>query len=111
MDLPVTFTERRREAAPVNGKFREVEHYAFANSKGEKLIAFWLPGYVDENGRDRANFLSDVAIQGAGGKSASVIDVLNGTETPLMADQGVSDDLVLRKMRVRSWPLVIRLRK
>jgi hypothetical protein len=52
--------------------------------------------------------MTDVVIKGAKGEGATIIDVLNGTETPLKVEQ-TSEGIVLRKIRVRNWPLLIRL--
>ncbi len=99
-ELPVTFSDKRRE----------VEHYGFVRSHGEKLLAFWLPGIAEVRGRKPASMTTDVVIKGAKGEGATIIDVLNGTEKPLKVE-ATSEGIVLRKIRVQSWPLIIRLPK
>ena len=97
-DLPVTFGDKRRE----------VEHYGFVRSNGEKLLALWLPGVAEERGRGSATLPTDVVIKGAKGQGATIIDVLNGTEKPLQVESS-ADGLVLRKICVQNWPVIIHL--
>jgi len=107
-DLPVTLKEVRSGVGSGPGSSRVVEHYGFVRNGGEKLIAFWLPGYTDENGRDHAYLTVDLDVEGVSSEGASIVDVLNGVEKPLKADR-MSRGTVIRKLKVRSWPLIVRL--
>ena len=97
-DLPVIFTDNRRA----------VEHYGFVRGNGEKLLAFWLPGITEDRGGEAAVLPTDIVIKGVKGQGATIIDVLNGTETPLNVEPR-GDGVVARKVRVQDWPLIIRL--
>ncbi len=97
-DLPVIFTDKRRA----------VEHYGFVRGNGEKLLAFWLPGIAEERGGEAAVLPTDIVIKGVKDRGATIIDVLNGTETPLNVEPR-GDGVVARKVRVQDWPLIIRL--
>ena len=97
-DLPVTFSDKRRE----------VEHYGFVRSTDEKLLAFWLPGIAEVRGGKPASMTTDVVIKGAKGRSATIIDVLNGTEQELKVEP-TAEGIVIRKIHVQNWPLIIRL--
>ncbi len=99
-EIPVTFTDNRRQ----------VEQYAFVRGNGEKLVAFWLAGITETRTGSAGHLVTDVVIKGAKGEGATIIDVLNGTEKPLKVEP-TSEGIVLRKIRVQSWPLIIRLPK
>jgi hypothetical protein len=94
-DLPATFSSRR-----------EIESYGFARKNGEKLLAFWVPGVAEERAGYTVN--ADLALKGYSGEGATVIDVLDGTEQPLQVERSV-EGIIVRNLRVPSWPLIIRL--
>lgn len=95
--VPVTFTDPRRP----------VKSLGFTRGNGEKLVAFWLEGLM-ENPPDEDGFATDILIKGVKGEGATIIDTLNGTEKPLKIEAG-SDGVALRKVNVQDWPLIIRL--
>jgi hypothetical protein len=95
-DLPVTFTDKRREVAA----------HGFVRSNGEKLVAFWLPGLMQELGEHAGVLPTDVIIKGVKGEGATIIDVLNGTEQPLEVERS-AEGVVVRKVHVQEWPLII----
>jgi hypothetical protein len=97
-DLPVAFTDKRRP----------VEHYGFTRSNGEKLVAFWLSGLMEEPAGNAGVLATDILIKGVKGQGATVIDTLNGTEKPLNVEQ-TADGVALRKVNVQNWPLIVRL--
>ncbi|MSO22287.1 MAG: hypothetical protein EXQ58_03340 [Acidobacteria bacterium] len=107
-EIPVSFTERRKEPPPVTASPRQVEFYGFSRGAVEKLAVFWDPGYADENGKNPANFSAVGTLKGPKGQGATIIDVLNGTEKPLKIES-TSDGAIMRKIQVQSWPLIIRL--
>jgi hypothetical protein len=90
----------------LNGDRREIESYAFVRNGGERLIAFWLPGVAEEH--PGYTVKADLALKGSSGEGATIIDVLDGTEQPLQV-QRTGDGIILRNLRVQSWPLIIRL--
>jgi len=97
-DLPVTFTDQRRS----------VQYFGFTRSNGEKLVAFWLSGLMEEPAGNAGVLATDILIKGVKGQGATVIDTLNGTEKPLNVEQ-TADGVALRKVNVRNWPLIVRL--
>ncbi len=96
--LPMTFSDKRRS----------VEYYGFSRSNGEKLVAFWLSGLMEEPTGNTGVFSTDILIKGVKGQGATIIDLLNGTEKPLNVER-TSDGEVLRKIKVQNWPMIIRL--
>ena len=99
-DLPVTFTEGRRP----------VDYYVFERGRGEKLVAFWLSGLMEEPPGNTGVLATDILIKGAKGEGATIIDTLNGTEKPLVVEQ-TPEGSALRKINVQNWPLIVRLRQ
>jgi len=97
-DLPVAFSNDRRE----------VTHCGFLRGNGERLLALWLPGVAEERGEEGTFLATDVVLKGVKGRNASIIDVLNGTEQPLVADQS-AEGMLFRNIRVQEWPLIIRV--
>jgi len=95
VDVPVTFSNPRRQ----------VVSYGFARGTGEKLVAFWLPGVSEE--RSGVRFVTDITIKGSQAQGATIIDVLDGIETPLNIER-TTDGFVVRKIHVQDWPLIIR---
>jgi hypothetical protein len=106
-EVPATFTEARDAPVPVNSPRGLVEQYGFQQGK-ERIIAFWLPGKADENGNDFAPLVLDVSIQVPNARQATLIDVLNGTETPLNVNHSASG-LVIPKVYAQSWPRLLRI--
>jgi hypothetical protein len=95
-DLPATFSN-----SPL-----EIESYGFAGKDGERLIAFWLPGVAEE--RAGYTVTADLAVKGSSGDGATVIDVLDGTEQSLQVER-TAEGVIIRKLRVPSWPLIVRM--
>jgi hypothetical protein len=98
VDLPVTFSDQRRP----------VDSYGFTRSNGEKLVAFWLSGLMEEPAGDAGVMTTDILIKGVKGEGATIIDTLNGTEKAVNVER-TSDGVVLRKVNVQNWPLIVRL--
>jgi len=85
-----------------------VEYYSFSRSNGEKLVALWLTGLMEEPPGDDGVFGTDILIKGVKGEGATIIDTLNGTEKPLNVER-TSDGVALRNVNVQDWPLIVRL--
>lgn len=103
-DFPVRISSDRQE----------IEHYAFVRGNGEKLMALWLRGAADEQGRtdsntDTTQATADVFIDGIKVDGPTIVDLLNGTEKPLRVESR-SNGMTIRKIRVQNWPLIIRLK-
>jgi len=67
------------------GRGRSVLHFGFTRSNGEKLVAFWVVGLDGKT--VLLSFHDDILIKDVKGKGATIIDTLNGTETPLKTEQ------------------------
>jgi hypothetical protein len=52
---------------------------------------------------------TDVVLPGAGARRGWIVDILNGTEQELDVTR-VGDDTVLRALRIKDYPTLIRLR-
>ncbi len=97
-DVPVTFGDPRRS----------VQHFGFTRSNGEKLVALWLSGLMEEPAGSAGDFSTDVLIKGVKGQGATIIDTLNGSETALNVEQ-TPEGVALRKVNIQNWPLIVRL--
>jgi hypothetical protein len=75
---------------------------------GEKLVAFWLSGLMEEPPGNAGVLATDILIKGVKGEGATIIDTLNGTEKPLNVER-TSEGVALRKIKVQNWPLIVRL--
>lgn len=92
-------------AREFRGQQVKLHSYTFSLPDGSRLLAFWLPGA----GSDKAPDLKvDVAIPNRSFKSATGIDVLNGTEQDLRIsiEEGST---VLKGMLTKDYPVLIRL--
>lgn len=106
-DIPVTFTEARDVSLPANDAGQFVKQYGFRRGR-EQLLAFWRPGYAGENGTDYVSVIVDVSIKLPAAKQAMLIDVLNGTETPLNVSR-LGNNLLISKVHAESWPRILRI--
>ena len=97
-DIPVTFGDTRRK----------VQYFGFTRSTGEKLVALWLSGLMEEPAGSAGDFTTDVLIKGVKGQGATIVDTLNGTELALNVEQ-TADGVALRKVNIQDWPLIVRL--
>jgi hypothetical protein len=96
--IPVSFSDQRRS----------VDSYGFTRSNGEKLVAFWLSGLMEEPAGNAGVLATDILIKGVKGEGATIIDTLNGTEKALKVER-TSEGVTLRKIHVQNWPLIVRL--
>jgi len=97
-DVAVAFSDQRRP----------VQSFGFTRSNGEKLVALWLAGLMEEPAGSAGVFRTDILIKGVKGEGATIIDTLNGTEKALNVER-TSDGVALRKVNVQNWPLIVRL--
>jgi hypothetical protein len=71
------------------------------------MVLAWIPGTSADGIVDAK---SDVTLSGVRAKEAWVIDVFNGTSQKLVLNQEGSDT-VLKDLRIKDYPALIRLRK
>ena len=84
-----------------------VEQYGFRRGR-ELLIAFWRPGITGENGKDFVSVTVNVSVKSPTANQATLIDVLNGTETPLNISR-LGNNLLIAKVHAESWPRILRI--
>lgn len=106
-DIPAAFAEARDVSLLTNEPGQPVEQYGFRRGR-ELLIAFWRPGITGENGRDYVSINVNVSVKSPAANQATLIDVLNGTETPLNIKR-VKNDLLISNVHAESWPRILRI--
>jgi len=106
-DAPVNFSEVREVFLPSNNTGRIVEQYGFRRGR-ELLVAFWRPGLAAEIGKDFVSVTVDVSVKSPTARQATLIDVLNGTETPLNVSR-LGNNLLIAKVHAESWPRILRI--
>ncbi|MFN8007563.1 MAG: discoidin domain-containing protein [Terriglobia bacterium] len=106
-EIPSTFAEARGAPLPPVDTGQTVVQYGFQRER-ELLIAFWKPGPTGENGKDYVPLVMDVTMPNLKLRKATLIDVLNGTETPLTVNRE-KENLLIPKVAVESWPRILRV--
>jgi len=86
-------------------KEENIAHYAFSLPNGDRLLALWNDGVASE---DDPGVITDLTFRGGSAARVTAIDILNGVQQPLQTTtQG--NDLVVRSIRLRDYPLLLRL--
>ncbi len=86
---------------------RAFDCYTFRRRNNERMLAVWIPGKTSDGIIESK---ADIILPGLQARQAWVIDVFNGTEQKLtLARNG--NDTVLKAMRIKDYPVFIRLTK
>jgi hypothetical protein len=86
---------------------KKLQSFTLQRGGNELMIAAWIPGDATDGIRDIA---TDITLPGVQAQQAWVIDVFNGTEQKLVLNQE-GNDALLKGMRIKDYPTLIRLEK
>ena len=91
----------------IQSQATDIKNYGFSLPDGDQLIALWSDGVaVDEY----PGIVSTITIPGFSNWNAIAMDVLNGYEQELITSNE-NDNLIIRDLLIKDYPLIIRLSK
>jgi hypothetical protein len=99
------------QAMDFDAKFDREERllvFTFARGTNERLVAAWLADPSANKPNEISEDTHDLTLQGTLARQAWGIDIMNGTEQELTLATG-GGATVLRGIRVKSYPTLIRL--